>query len=508
MNIQFAHSIIQKLVSHDIDTFCICPSSRNAPFVEVLTSSKELCLFHFFDERSAAFFAMGRAQRNRSPVVVVTTSGTAVCELLPAVCEAYYSATPLILLTADRPSSFKNSSAPQCIEQMGLFSNFVSHEWDLEELNDLDLSSWNFSTPIHINVRFDEPLLSSSPPLIKKTLKEKTVEKYFLKNAPVKDIEFFQTPFSKEFQNFFKKSQKPVVIVSELPLSLTEPVKSLLLKWKFPIYIEPLSQLRENPKLQPLRLKSEESILPKLFEKKLCDGVIRIGNTPVVRFWRDLNNKDIPVWSLNRLSFSGLKRKNNVTPLVQFLKTSQDIEFQTDFTKEVFKLDQSSKNSQTEELKWIHWLSEKIPQNSHIFLGNSLPIREWSSQATQKNKDFIYSGNRGANGIDGILSSFLGLLSQTRKNYCILGDLSLLYDLSAFWALNQLKEYSITFIVINNFGGQIFKDKFKNPYYLNSHQINFEHLAYLWKINYQKLNSFNNSLTSISPSLIEIQIHS
>jgi len=243
--------------------------------------------------------------------------------------------------------------------------------------------------------------------------------------------------------------------------------------------------------------------------------VIRIGETPVLRFWRDLNELNIPVLSISRLSFPSLKNKKNVVPLIQFLNstpsksifTEPKKTFDSSTLSSTIDLEKShSKNTSSQEQKWIHWLSQKIPPRSHIFLGNSLPLREWDLSSTRKNQQFIFSGNRGANGIDGIVSTFLGLCSLNRQNYCILGDLSLLYDLSAFWILNQLKKYQIQIIVINNFGGQIFKNKFQNPYYLNTHQLDFKHLALLWKIHYQKLTSFQDSLDQKSPSLIEVQI--
>jgi 2-succinyl-5-enolpyruvyl-6-hydroxy-3-cyclohexene-1-carboxylate synthase len=107
-------------------------------------------LFSFFDERSAAFFAIGRSKLHGAPVAVVTTSGTAVAELLPATIEAYYSGIPLILITADRPARFRGTGAPQSIEQVGIFGPYAS----------TSLETWSRNAPLHLNVEFDEPLLS------------------------------------------------------------------------------------------------------------------------------------------------------------------------------------------------------------------------------------------------------------------------------------------------------------------------------------------------------------
>ena len=101
------------------------------------------------DERSAAFFAIGRIKLHGAPVVVVTTSGTAVAELLPATIEAYYSGLPLVLLTADRPARFRGTGAPQSIEQVEIFGAYA----------ETSLSMWTGMRPLHLNIEFDEPLL-------------------------------------------------------------------------------------------------------------------------------------------------------------------------------------------------------------------------------------------------------------------------------------------------------------------------------------------------------------
>jgi 2-succinyl-5-enolpyruvyl-6-hydroxy-3-cyclohexene-1-carboxylate synthase len=125
--------------------FCVCAGSRNSPLLTVVGTGAT----SFVDERSAAFFALGRAKRDRRPVVVITTSGTAVAELLPAAVEAYYSATPLIFITADRPARYRGTGAPQAIEQAEIFGVYA----------ETNAESWSRTRALHINVEFDEPLL-------------------------------------------------------------------------------------------------------------------------------------------------------------------------------------------------------------------------------------------------------------------------------------------------------------------------------------------------------------
>ena len=124
VNSRLAATTLGHLAGLGVTEFVICAGARNAPLVMSLLATcqeKGLKVYHHFDERPAAFFAMGLAKRSGHPVAVLTTSGTAVAELLPATIEAYYSGIPLILVTADRPSSVRGSGAPQAIEQPGIF---------------------------------------------------------------------------------------------------------------------------------------------------------------------------------------------------------------------------------------------------------------------------------------------------------------------------------------------------------------------------------------------------
>jgi 2-succinyl-5-enolpyruvyl-6-hydroxy-3-cyclohexene-1-carboxylate synthase len=144
-NLEVARRIIERVRSAGVLDFCVCGGSRNAPLLAVVTGN----VYSFVDERSAAFFALGRIKRDGHPVAVITTSGTAAAELLPATVEAYYSGAPLVLITADRPARFRGTAAPQAIEQIGLFGLYAETDFD----------RWNRRIPLHINVEFDEPLI-------------------------------------------------------------------------------------------------------------------------------------------------------------------------------------------------------------------------------------------------------------------------------------------------------------------------------------------------------------
>lgn len=148
-NMATARSVIDRVRRAGATDFCVCGGSRNAPLLAVLGAAENVTVISFIDERSAAFFALGRIKRDGKPVAVVTTSGTAAAELLPAAVEAHYSGAPLVLITADRPRRYRGTGAPQSIEQIGLFGAYAT----------TDLDRWERRGPLHINVEFDEPLV-------------------------------------------------------------------------------------------------------------------------------------------------------------------------------------------------------------------------------------------------------------------------------------------------------------------------------------------------------------
>jgi len=143
-NLEIARRIIDEVRALGVVDFCVCSGSRNAPLIAVIEQA-----YSFVDERSAAFFAVGRSRRDERPVAVITTSGTAAAELLPAAIEAYYSGTPIVLITADRPARYRGTGAPQAIEQESLFGVYAARS----------IETWNRRMPLHLNVEFDEPLL-------------------------------------------------------------------------------------------------------------------------------------------------------------------------------------------------------------------------------------------------------------------------------------------------------------------------------------------------------------
>ena len=157
-NFDLSQKVFDFLIQSEVETVIVCAGARNAPLVVNLEKTK-LKIIPFFEERSASFFALGLIKAFTKPVAIICTSGTAVAEILPAAIEATYQGLPLIIVSADRPRSYRQSGAPQSIQQVGIFSDYVESVYDFD-IDSKDFQfQWSFQKPIQLNICFDEPLI-------------------------------------------------------------------------------------------------------------------------------------------------------------------------------------------------------------------------------------------------------------------------------------------------------------------------------------------------------------
>ncbi|MBC6415744.1 MAG: 2-succinyl-5-enolpyruvyl-6-hydroxy-3-cyclohexene-1-carboxylic-acid synthase [Bdellovibrionales bacterium] len=505
MNITLAKNILKQLVERGVFSFCICPGGRSAPFIELLSQSKGLSLFYFFEERSAGFFALGRSQRDKNPVAVITTSGTAVAELLPCVIEADYSKVPLVLMTCDRPLKFGQKGCPQTLKKASsLFKDYCKLSQNISRLQDFNLENWNLSSSLHLNICFEEPLIDEKVDSLdfskKKTKKIKLL----------KPFRNFQKRSTQELNKFFKCSKKPLILIGELKDYEVPMVKNILKSYNNPIYLEALSQLQG---VFPSLL-SGEKILSYALKNRHIDSVLRIGGVPRSRFWRDLEKDYLPVLNLSSAPYyEGLSRFTyNHHLLEQDEQILKDRLFNLkDFGKDLKTFDQIQSKKYQKILKqypkseqaWFLTLKKSLKPHSKVFLGNSSPIRFWDQIVFCQKKSLKIQGQNGVNGIDGLLSRFLGQCEEKNPNVAFLGDLSLLYDMSGFWKSKSYPPWTV--FVINNFGGQIFSRLYKNSDFLNSHNISFEALAKMWSISYKLYKDPFLLKKNQAYTLIEIQ---
>lgn len=478
-NIELAKNIIQELISTGVEEFILCAGARNSPFVKIFSANPQLKVYHFFEERSAAFFALGLIAAKRRPVAIFTTSGTAAAELLPAAVEATYSSLPLIMVTADRPKNYRGSGAPQAIEQLGIFSYYIEAAIDLDAENaHLSFKNLSWKKPVQVNVCFSEPLIDAELPKISENIPIEWVK--MPEQVPMDTLDRLEE---------FLSQQRPLILVGYVPPRAQRVVLQFLARYQAPVYCETISGLRGHPDLHDCEIKAGDKNLQKFLDDQVCDSVLRIGGVPTIRLWRDLEDRylELPVLSLSYNHYSGLSRESTLLNCMEALdQVQKEIKFvhrlethQADQQSWEKMLDLIKKYPQSEP-SLIHQVSRQIRGQS-LYLGNSLPIREWDLVASREHLPSRAVGNRGANGIDGQISSFLGWADSRHENWAVIGDLTALYDLSAPWVVDQLHpELKLRLVIINNQGGQIFHRMFRDPLFLNSHQTRFQSFAEMW----------------------------
>ncbi len=444
---QLSTEIIRACVRRGIREFVVCGGARNASLIAALESAPFARVWNHFDERGAGFFALGRTIATGEACAVIVTSGTAVAELLPSVIEAYYQQRPLVIITADRPKRFRGSGAPQAIEQSEMFTSYVEACRDIDQADQPILTNWTGRGPFQLNVCLEEDawadqnvLLDEGPEFVPHKLKTNVGElAQFLRD----DL----------FGGF-------VVLLGGLDPEDREDVYHFLTKIKVPVVADATSGLREA--LGKLILPDADRALLAAKPRK----ILRIGDVPVGRFWRDLEElSEIQICSLTRTGFSGLAReslliKGEISKSIKGLGDVDEIGDVQDLL-----VSAGRKRMQIDELIEVYTESEPAFMRlislyamcaESVYLGNSLPIREWNDFAQRDHVFSLVRANRGANGIDGQIASWLGATADEEAAWAILGDLTTHYDLTSLSLLERVQQKNRVLVVINNRGGRIF----------------------------------------------------
>lgn len=508
-NEKIVMQVLQELIRCGVKEICVCPGGRNTPFVTALHKTQWLKQYFWSEERSAAFFALGRSKLMQRPTVVLTTSGTAAGELLPAAMEAYYTGVPLILLTVDRPRHFRGTGSPQTAEQVGLYGQYAVFEQDLAKNEECILTEWKQNGAVHLNICLDEPLTQTFDDVME--LKDSIDMK-----REQKSNDASMESATMALDDFLQKSRYPFVVVSAIHNKDRESIVQFLKKYNAPVYLEGVSGLREDPRLSHLRIVRTDNIWKAAAEAAYpIDGILRIGAVPTFRLWRDLENREgqVHVCSISSLPFSGLSW-GTVHPIqLDYFFEHYSLRYSiNEACHSWIHADRSYVNILVElfqeeplsEAALVHELSKQIPHQSQVYLGNSLPIREWDTYATSNIEHSNVFANRGLNGIDGQLSTFFGMCQQDVQNWGMIGDLTTIYDLAGPWILDQMQDISLNLVIINNGGGKIFARMFPLKQIQNSHRIRFKSLAVLWNMHYEYYTQLPKKISYGGHRLIEI----
>jgi 2-succinyl-5-enolpyruvyl-6-hydroxy-3-cyclohexene-1-carboxylate synthase len=297
MNSQIAQTTLLHLARLGVREVCVAAGARNVPLITAFMASSGVQLWNFFEERSAGFFALGRMMQSQAPVAVLTTSGTAAAELMPAVVEAFYQGLPLIVITADRPSRYRGTGAPQAIEQVGIYGVYAERTVDVEADGEVSWPQLLGRRPLHFNICLDEPLVGETQGIDFSAWDDLT--------RPLVKPLLMEEGHRAVIQSFLSSREGLAVMVGGLHPLDAEMIKPALLALQLPIIAEATAQLHDEPAFAPLLLRGGDSILRRMDFSR----IIRMGGIPSWRWWRDLETQpEKRVLHFSHNAFPGLAR--------------------------------------------------------------------------------------------------------------------------------------------------------------------------------------------------------
>lgn len=524
----YVSAFVAELVKTGVRDVVISPGSRSTPMAMVMAEHPDLRVHIHIDERSAAFFALGIAKSLRKPVAILCTSGTAAANYYPAIIEAQYSRVPLIVLTADRPHELRDVGAPQAIDQIHLFGHHVKWFVEMAPPEKTDemiryarsvcaraaaIALRSPSGPVHLNFPFREPLV---PNLGKEDLFDLPERPDGYVSVETGELTLSEETY-KELAGIFSQYDNGIIVCGPLNDKLfAENITKLASALKFPILADPLSQLRSGKHSKDFIIDAYDTFLRNSDCKKALkpDIIIRFGAMPVSKalsiFIKE--NMDIPQFVID----GGAGWRDPAAAATNMIHCNE-----TEFCKSIAKyvseknhhpfLDkwleindltktELSKINEIEELsegKLIYQLSDLIPDGATLFVGNSMPIRDLDTFFHVTDKSIRIMANRGANGIDGIISTAIGAASVLQPLYLIVGDLTFFHDLNGLLAA-KLYDINIKILLVNNNGGGIFSFLPQASHPKNFEllfgtpiDLNFEHAVRMYNGKFEKITSWD-----------------
>lgn len=489
-NTLWASVLVETLVRLGLTTAIISPGSRSTPLTVAFASHSKVKAIPILDERSASFFALGVAKASRQPVVLVCTSGTAGANYFPAVIEAWESEIPLLILTADRPPELRDCASGQTIDQQKLFGQYVRNYADLSlpeatigqlrYLRQAIAQSWQqcqfpVAGPVHLNCPFRDPL------------------------APVQNstVDHLKQAIDPGFFQHLEMAPRPIALSSilcSLPATLGETDRGLIvagpaqpeqpelycraiaalataLGW--PVLADGLSPLRNCASLNPNLVNAYDLLLRHVSHAEALapEQVIQLGALPTSKILRQwLEDIDPQRWIISTSGRNKDPLHGRAIALPMSLETlvasmSHRDEPTLPYTKEWVTRDAIARQRLSDRLQNVDHLFEGklswllpdlLPHGTPLMIANSMPVRDVEWFWPLNNRQILPYFSRGANGIDGTLSTALGIAQHHGKAVLLTGDLALLHDSNGFLNASQRKGH-LTILLINNQGGGIFE---------------------------------------------------
>ncbi len=512
-NIFWCKHFVRLLAGLGIKHVCISPGYRSTPLTYAFAENKQIKKYIHVDERCSGFFALGLAKQTKSPTAIVTTSGTAVAELYPAVIEAYLQRIPLIVCSADRPEYLKSTGANQTINQENIFSNHIRYFYDFglptidfeiiknnssKLLSIISISVNENRGPVHLNFPFEKPF---EPSNITDEINEEIFEQIEEINVTV-DRNEKESHTDQLIYDKIRSSGKGIIFcgIASYSRDVVEKIIAFSQLTGYPIFADGLSQLRFGKQRKENIISNYTALLKseKFLDNFNPEVIIQFGSAPTSQSFLDFYEKS-NAYKILINKFGDLKDPSRTVDNI--IQTSS-LDFcnsaiynleklnnrNHEWKEKIAAIDKQVYRTKVKIIENAPFAAEPriisetlkgIPPNSNLVFSNSLPVRDMDNFASLNNKHFKVYSSRGASGIDGIVSTAAGIAVESKQpTYLIIGDLAFYHDMNGLLALKNLR-IPLKIIMIDNFGGAIFEglpiekemddfqQYFKTPLYLD-----------------------------------------
>lgn len=552
LNAFHAHLLVEELTRSGVTRFFVAPGSRSAPLVVAIASSRAARATLVVDERAAGYAAVGHGRADGNPAAVLTTSGTAAANLLPAIVEASLDRVPMIVLTADRPPELRDAGANQSIDQRRLFGSHVRWEHELPCPSDVSparavltavdhavaLARGPDPGPVHINCPYREPLAPDPDPWSERAVEG--LERWSESDEPFTRTEDPEPSLPPERTAWLTAAlahdARGVVLVGGLPASVDrDAVCALVTRLGWPVIADARSGIRGGDVPAGLvscleRVTSHEGIGP-----YRPDVVLQIGSRLTSKRLLALAEVAGCEWIVVDPSRARLDPSHRVTARIfarpdRFATAARDAlgdrppsnrgRSLAPLAHRVRAAIDSVLDAEadlTEPFAARH-VTRHTPGGHGLYLSSSLPIREVDAFGADDGPRLHVASNRGASGIDGVIASAVGFtLAHGKPTTLLIGDLAFLHDANSL-ALVASQNVPLTIVLINNGGGGIFHflpiarhDALLTPWFDTPQRVDFGRLAGAFDLPYVRCDdvpaftrAYGDAVTTVAPRLVEV----
>lgn len=524
-NWEVAELLIAGCQARGIDHVFIAPGSRCTPLTLAVAERSDLQVVQHFDERGLAFAALGYGRATGRPAAVICTSGTAVANLLPAVIEASLDHVPLLLLTADRPPELRDQGANQAIDQVKIFQQYVRWFSDLPcPAAELKPAFWqsqmdhalakSSSGPVHLNCMFREPFGLPAEKRLHGSRDASSAIEAIERSRIIRPSAAWKVP-----------TGNILVVAGNCSCDEARAAERMARRLQAPFFSDVSNGIRGD--ITPWQFARRDNPPP--------DVVIHVGQRVVTKRWWSFVEANRPRHYIHLTRFeSRFDPIHQVTQtfngcLLDLCQQAQVARvpspgFRQDWIERAAATKTAvdrvlDEHPQLSEPWAARHLSQHLPADSGLFLGNSLPIRDWDSFGVwQPEIPLRVACNRGASGIDGLMATTVGFARGLgRRTISVVGDLSALHDLNSL-SLMAGSPVPIVQVIMNNGGGGIFhflpissQTEHFLPYFVTPHDRQFGLAAKMFGLPYSRATNcdelngaFREACQSPTSSVIEV----